>query len=49
MSREKDSLPKGIPKDIDFRSLCGILKPRVRGVTLAQMEETIRRQGAASL
>jgi AbrB family looped-hinge helix DNA binding protein len=34
------------PDEVDLMSLCGILKPRVKGVTLEDMEEAIR-EGAA--
>lgn len=31
------------PDNVDLMSLCGILKPRVKGVTLEDMEEAIGR------
>jgi AbrB family looped-hinge helix DNA binding protein len=34
------------PENVDLLSLCGIIKPKVKGVTLKDMEEAIRR-GAA--
>ena len=30
------------PDEVDLLSLCGILKPKVKGVTLEDMEEAIR-------
>lgn len=44
----EDGVVELVSENIDFLTLCGILKPRVRGITLEQMEETIRREGAAS-
>ena len=41
--------PKAFSKNINILSLYGILKPRVRGVTLEQMDEAIQKQGASSL
>lgn len=31
------------PENVDLLSLCGIIKPAVRGVTLEDMEEAIHR------
>jgi AbrB family looped-hinge helix DNA binding protein len=31
------------PDDVDLLSLCGMLKPRVKGVTLEEMDEAVRR------
>ncbi len=33
-----DSVDEILPETVDLLSLCGIVKPRVRGVTLADME-----------
>lgn len=35
------------PENVDLMSLCGIIKPSVRGITLQDMKEAIR-QGATS-
>lgn len=43
-----DGVVELVSENIDLLSLFGILKPKVRGVTLEQMEEAIRQQGAAS-
>lgn len=32
-----------VPENVDLMSLCGIIKPAVRGVTLKDMEEAIRK------
>ena len=34
------------PETVDLMSLCGIIKPTVRGVTLEDMNESIRRAAA---
>lgn len=31
------------PENVDLMSLCGIFKPSVKGVTLEDMDEAIRR------
>lgn len=31
------------PETVDVMSLCGILKPRIRGITLADMDAAIRK------
>lgn len=41
----EDGVAEIRPEKIDLMSLCGILKPSVRGVTLEDMEEAIG-QGA---
>lgn len=41
-----DGIAEMIPTNVDLMSLCGILKPSVRGVTLKDMDEAIRK-GAA--
>jgi len=35
-------------QDVDLMSLCGSLKPEVRGVTVEEMNETIRRVAGRS-
>jgi len=39
----KDGVVEMRPDDIDLLSLCGMLKPRVKGVTLEEMDEAVRR------
>jgi AbrB family looped-hinge helix DNA binding protein len=34
------------PETVDLRSLVGIIKPKVRGVTVEDMKETIRKAGS---
>lgn len=41
-----DGVVEMFPETVDLMSLCGILKPKVKGVTLRDMEEAIR-QGAS--
>ena len=41
-----DGIAEMIPTNVDLMSLCGIVKPSVRGVTLKDMDEAIRK-GAA--
>lgn len=43
-----DGIAELIPTHGDARALFGILKPKVRGVTVEQMNEAIRRRGARS-
>ena len=42
----KDGVAEMVPDNLDLLSLFGALKPRRRGVTLEQMDEAIRSQGA---
>lgn len=42
----EDGVVELLSENIDFLSLCGMLEPEVRGVTLEQMEETILARGA---
>jgi len=44
--RVRDGVVEMRPDDVDLLSLCGILKPRVKGVTLDDMKEAVR-EGAA--
>jgi AbrB family looped-hinge helix DNA binding protein len=37
----EDGIAEMIPATVDLMSLCGILKPKKRGVTLEDMEEAI--------
>jgi antitoxin PrlF len=37
-----DQVVEVVPEDIDLMSLAGSIKPRVRGVSIEDMEETIR-------
>jgi len=43
-----DGVAELIPTRGDARALFGILKPTVRGVTVEQMNDAIRRHGARS-
>ena len=36
------------PQDVDLMSLCGIFEPEVQGVTVKEMNETIRRVAGGS-
>jgi hypothetical protein len=38
----KDGVVEMRPDDVDLLSLCGMLKPRVKGVTLEEMDEAVR-------
>jgi len=38
----EDGVVEMHPETVDLMSLCGIIKPAVRGVTLADMDEAIR-------
>jgi antitoxin PrlF len=38
----EDGVVEMHPDTVDLMSLCGIIKPTVRGVTLADMDEAIR-------
>lgn len=42
----KDGVVELRPDTIDVMSLCGIFKPRVKGVTLADMDDAIRKAAA---
>jgi antitoxin PrlF len=39
----KDGVVELRPDTVDVMSLCGIFKPRVKGVTLADMDDAIRK------
>jgi AbrB family looped-hinge helix DNA binding protein len=39
----KDGVVELRPDTIDLMSLCGLFKPRVKGVTLADMDDAIRK------
>jgi hypothetical protein len=39
----KDGVVELRPDTIDVMSLCGIFKPQVKGVTLADMDDAIRK------
>lgn len=34
------------PETLDVLSLCGIIKPKIRGITIEQMNTAIRKAGA---
>jgi antitoxin PrlF len=34
------------PEKVDLLSLCGILKPKIRGITLQEMEAAIHKAGS---
>jgi len=38
----KDGVVEMRPDDVDLLSLCGMLKPRVKGITLEEMDEAVR-------
>jgi AbrB family looped-hinge helix DNA binding protein len=42
----EDGVVEMVPENVDLMSLCGILKPAVRGVTVEDMARAIR-EGAA--
>lgn len=44
----EDGVVELVSENIDFLSLCGMLEPEIRGVTLEEMEATILESGAAS-
>jgi AbrB family looped-hinge helix DNA binding protein len=39
----EDGIVEMAPETVDPMSLCGVFKPKVRGVTLEAMDEAIRR------
>jgi len=43
-----DGIAELVPTHNDLDALFGILKPKVRGVTVEQMNEIIRKRGARS-
>lgn len=42
----EDGVVEMHPENVDLMSLCGVLKPSVKGVTVEDMKEAVR-QGAA--
>ena len=42
----EDGVVEMHPENVELMSLCGILKPSVKGVTIEEMKEAVR-QGAA--
>lgn len=44
----EDGVVELVSENLDFLSLCGMLEPKVQGVTLEQIEETILECGASA-
>jgi antitoxin PrlF len=44
----EDGIAELRPETVDLLSFCAIFKPRVQGVTLADMDEAIRRGAAGA-